>query len=287
MTRFRSAACLTIIAALTASPLMAQEDKTVARVNGIAITEQDLVIATEDLGERLPATLQDAQKRDYLIGYLVDLKIGAKAAEDAKMDKAPDFARRLSYFREKVLLDELLSQESKKSITPEAARKLYDETLKGLTPEEEVRARHILVEDEGEVKKIHARVKAGEDFAKIAGEVSKDPGSGKEGGELGFFTKDRMVQPFAEAAFKLKPNEISEPVKSQFGWHIIKLEERRMKPLPSFDEVKGQIESYLGRKAQQDVVLSLRDKAKIERLDKPAEPAKPADAAKPAEPKKN
>lgn len=285
MTRFCSATFLAICIALTTSPLAAQEDKPVARVDGIVITEQDLVVAAEDLGDRLPATLQEGQKRDYLIGYLVDLKIGAKAAEMAQMDKAPDFTRRVAYFREKVLLDELLSQETRKAVTPEAARKLYDETLKSMTSEEEVRARHILVEDEGEAKKIHARVKAGEDFAKIAGEVSKDPGSGKEGGDLGFFTKDRMVAPFAETAFKLKPGEISEPVKSQFGWHIIKLEERRTKPLPTFEEVKGQIETYIGRKAQQDIVLGLREKAKIERLDKPAD-SKPADA-KPAEPKKN
>ncbi len=97
-----------------------------------------------------------------------------------------------------------------------------------------------------------ARLKAGEDFAKVAAEMSKDPGSGKEGGDLGWFTKDRMVPEFAEAAFKLKPGEVSDPVKSQFGWHVIKLEDLRAKPLPSFDDVKDQIAQYLTRKAQTD-----------------------------------
>ena len=135
------------------------------------------------------------------------------------------------------------------------------------------------------------RLKKGEDFAKVAADVSKDPGSGKEGGDLGWFTKDRMVPEFAEAAFKLKKGEVSAPVKSQFGWHVIKLEDKRTKPLPDYAAVKPQIEQYLERKAQQDAVLALREKAKVERLDKPAAPAAPAtpapDAAKPAEPKKN
>ena len=99
-------------------------------------------------------------------------------------------------------------------MTPEAARKLYDETVKSLTPEHEVRARHILVETEDEAKKAYERVKGGEDFAKVAGELSKDPGSKTEGGDLGFFTKDRMVEPFAETAFKLEPGQISDPVKT-------------------------------------------------------------------------
>jgi peptidyl-prolyl cis-trans isomerase C len=110
-------------------------------------------------------------------------------------------------------------------------------------------------------------VKGGEDFAKVAGEVSKDPGSKTDGGDLGFFTKDRMVEPFAEAAFKMEPGQISDPVQSQFGWHVIRVEERRNKPVPSFEEMQEQVNTYLERKAQQDLILGLRQSAKIERLD--------------------
>jgi peptidyl-prolyl cis-trans isomerase C len=138
-----------------------------------------------------------------------------------------------------------------------------------------VRARHILVESEDEAKKALARVKAGEDFAKVAAELSKDPGSKTDGGDLGFFTKERMVAPFAEAAFKLKPGELSEPVQSQFGFHVIRVEERRVKPVPAFEELKEQIENYLARKTQQDIILALRQKAKVERLDKPEGEKKP------------
>ncbi|MBJ6124087.1 peptidylprolyl isomerase [Microvirga splendida] len=240
--------------------------KVVARVNGIEITEGDLAIAAEDSALQMP-NIPDEQKRDLLIGYMIDLKLGAKAAEAAKVGSGAEFARKLAYNRDKTLLDQYLEQEAKKAVTAEAARKLYEETVKSVPAEQEVRARHILVENEEEAKKIAARVKGGEDFAKVAGEVSKDPGSKTDGGDLGFFTKDRMVEPFAEAAFKLEPGQISDPVKSQFGWHVIKVEEKRSKPAPTFEETKDQVEAYLARKAQQDLILGLRKDAKIERLD--------------------
>lgn len=266
---------------LLATPVFAQADKVVAKVDGIAITEREIGLATEDLGERL-AQLPDERKRDEVINYLVDLKLGARAAIAAKTAEGPDFAARLAYFREKVLLDQYLTAEGKKAATPEAAKKLYDETTKAMAPEEEINARHILVEDEAQAKAVAERLKKGEDFAKVAAELSKDPGSGKEGGSLGWFTKDRMVPEFAEAAFKLNKGQVSEPVKSQFGWHVIKLEDKRTKPLPDFAMVKPQIDQYLERKAQQDIILALREKAKVERLDQQAAPATPT----PAEPKK-
>jgi len=242
------------------------ESKVVARVDGTDITEGDLAVAADDPALQIPG-VPDPQKRDLLIGYLVDLKLGARAAETAKIGEGAGFTRKLAYARDKALLDAYLDQEAKKAVTPDAARRLYDETVKGITPEAEVRARHILVESEEDAKTAYQRVKGGEDFAKVAGELSKDPGSKSEGGDLGFFTKDRMVEPFAEAAFKLDPGQIAEPVKSQFGWHVIKVEEKRNKPVPSFEETKEQIDTYLGRKAQQDLILALRQKAKVERLD--------------------
>jgi peptidyl-prolyl cis-trans isomerase C len=267
--------------ALVATPVLAQADKVIARVDGINITEREIALATEDLGERL-AQLPDERKRDEVVNYLVDLKLGAKAAAAAKIADSPDFAARLAYFREKVLLDQYLTAEARKAATPEAARKLYDETTKAMAPEEEVNARHILVEEEAQAKAVAERLKKGEDFAKVAAELSKDPGSGKEGGSLGWFTKDRMVPEFADVAFKLTKGQVSDPVKSQFGWHVIKLEDKRSKPLPDFEAVKPQIDQYLERKAQQDIIVALREKAKVERLDQPAAPATPA----PAEPKK-
>jgi peptidyl-prolyl cis-trans isomerase C len=251
-------------------------DKVLARVDGQPITQGDVDVAIEDLGERLPRGLNDEQRRAYVVDFLVDLKIGAKAAADARLGDSPDFQRRLSYFRQKLLMDDYLMQESRKGVTAEAARALYDESVKSMPRDPEVRARHILVEKEEDAKKALERVKGGkEDFAKVAAELSSDPGSKTDGGELGWFTKDRMVQAFAEAAFKLDVGQISEPVKTQFGWHVIKLEEKRMKEPPPFESVKAEIDKYLVRQGQEKVILGLREKAKVERLDQPATPAEP------------
>jgi peptidyl-prolyl cis-trans isomerase C len=244
----------------------AAPESVVAKVNGAPITQGDLAIAADDPALSLPG-VDDAQKRNLLIDYMVDLKVGAQAAEAAKVADAPEFQRKLAYFRDKLLLDEYLEREAKKAVTPEAAKALYDQTVKAMKPEEEVHARHILVENEDDAKKIAARIKGGEDFAKVAAEASKDPGSKAEGGDLGWFTKERMVAPFADAAFKLNAGQVSDPIKTQFGWHVIKVEEKRTKPVPTFAEMKEQVDQYITRKAQQDLILKLRESAKIERPD--------------------
>lgn len=249
------------------------QDKPVAKVDGLVILESDLALAAEDLGGG-PVE----QNRDQLIGYLGDLAMGAKAATDAKIGDTEAFKRKLEHNRRKLLMEEYLTVEAKKAATPEAIKKLYDDTVKSLPPEQEVRARHILLAGEDEAKAVIERLGKGEDFAKLAAELSKDPGSGQTGGDLGFFTKERMVPEFSEAAFKLEVGALSAPVKSQFGWHVIKVDEKRTKPVPALDEVKDQIAQYLERKAQQEIVLALRAKAKLERLDQPEkkeEPKKP------------
>ncbi|MFF8801952.1 MULTISPECIES: peptidylprolyl isomerase [unclassified Methylobacterium] len=236
----------------------------VARINGQPVTAADLALAAEDPALSLPG-VDEAAKQNLLVDYMIDLKVGAQAAEAAKVGDTPEFKRKLAYFRDKLLLDDYLEREAKKAVTPEAGKALYDQTVKSMKPEEEVRARHILVESEDEAKKIAARIKGGEDFAKIAGEVSKDPGSKTEGGDLGWFTQERMVKPFADAAFKMTPGQVSDPVKTQFGWHVLRVEEKRTKPVPTFDEMKEQIDQYLTRKAQQDTIVKLREAAKVER----------------------
>jgi peptidyl-prolyl cis-trans isomerase C len=248
----------------------------VAKVNGAPITQGDLTIAGEDPALSLPG-VDEAQKQKLLVDYMIDLKVGAQAAETAKISDAPDFKRKLAYFRDKLLLDEYLEREAKKAATTEAARALYDQTAKAMKPEEEVHARHILVDNEAEAKKLAERIKGGEDFSKVAAEASKDPGSKTEGGDLGWFTKERMVAPFAEAAFKMPVGQVSDPVKTQFGWHVIKVEEKRTKPIPSFEEMREQVDQYLTRKAQQDLILKLREGAKVERTDAapPVAPAPP------------
>lgn len=254
--------------AQTAPAPKADPARILVKVDGAVITEADLALAAEDLGGG-----PEAQNRDALIAYLIDLKMGAKAAADNKAGDSEDFKRRLAHQRDKLLLEDYLANEAHKAVTPEAIAKLYEETIKSLPPEQEVRARHILVDSEDQAKQVIARLTKGEDFAKVSAELSKDPGSGKEGGDLGWFTKERMVPEFAEAAFKLEPGKLSDPVKTQFGWHVLKVEEKRAHQPPKLEEVRDQIAQYLERKSQQDIILALRAKAKIERLDQPA--AKP------------
>jgi peptidyl-prolyl cis-trans isomerase C len=287
---FRRGAALALIAALAlfAAPASrAQQDPVVARVDGTEIHESDLAIAEEDLAGNMQQMPPEA-KRDYLITFAADMMLVAKAAEAKNIADNPDFKRRLAYARTKLLMEQLLQTEAKAAITPEAMRKVYDEAIGQVKKEPEVRARHILVETEDEAKAVLAELKKGTDFAELAKSKSKDPGSA-DGGDLGYFTKEQMVPEFAEAAFKLEKGAISDPVKSQFGWHIIKVEDKRDRQPPEFDKVKDQIEQYLVRRSQAEMITKLRAAAKIDRVAPPASAtpaAPPAPAPAPVEPPK-
>ena len=181
-------------------------------------------------------------------------------------------------------MDSLLASEGKAATTDEAMKKVYEDASKQITGEQEVHARHILVETEDEAKAVKAELEKGADFAELAKKKSKDPGA-SDGGDLGFFTKDQMVPEFSAVAFALEPGKISDPVKTQFGWHIIKVEEKRNRKAPDFDQVKGQIETYVTRKAQADYVAKLRETAKVERMDQPADATAKPDAKPPTPPR--
>jgi len=275
------------LAAFIALPglALAQEAKPLASIDGASITEEDLKIAQEDIGASLP-NMNEEQKKKYLVDYLLDLKLLARAAEKQKLAEGPAFARKLGYLRDRALMEGLMAREAAGAVSDEKLQKFYDDAVKGLPLEEEAKARHILVPTEDEAKAVAGRLKAGEDFAKVAAAVSKDPGSGKDGGDLGWFTKDRMVKEFADAAFALKAGEVSAPVKSQFGWHIIKLEEKRNKPVPPLAEVKDELSRYMVQKAQQEMIVRLRGEAKIERSDAVKSDAEKGDAGKGAAPAK-
>jgi peptidyl-prolyl cis-trans isomerase C len=249
-----------------------------AKVNGKEITDEDLKIAAEDIGANLPPQLEGKAREAYLLDYLIDGELVAQKAASEKLDQDPEFPKKLAYYREKLLMESVLGKLAKDAATDEAMKKTYEEAAAAQKPETEVHARHILVATEDDAQAALKRLKAGEDFAKVAKDVSKDPGS--EGGDLGWFTKDRMVPEFADAAFKLDPGQISDPVKSQFGWHIIKVEGKRQKTFPPFAEVKDQVARYVVQKAQSDLIVKLRKDAKIERTaDAPTEGAAPATPA--------
>ena len=268
-------------AAPAAAAPRAAPDTVLAKVFGIEIRQADLDAAEEDIGGQATAQMNPEQKRDYLLGFVIDLTIAARAAETRNIQNGPDFARKLAYYRNKLLVESLLNAETAARVTEAEMRKVYDEQRSRITPEEEVRASHILVETEEEAKAIIAQLRGGADFATLAKEKSKDPG-GANGGDLGFFSKAQMVPEFATAAFAMQPGALSEtPVKTQFGWHVIKVVEKRERPIPTFEQVRGQIEDFLTRRAQAELVQKLRSEAQVERLVPPAAPA-PAPGATPA-----
>ena len=268
-----------LAAAATASPAQAP-DPVLAKVNGAEIRLSDLAIAEEEIGASLPQGVTGDARREYLLTYLIDMVIVAQDAEVQGMSSSDEFKRRFLMARNKVLMELELRQHAKKSITEEAMRKVYDDAIKQLQTEEEVRARHILVAKEDEAKAIVADLKKGGNFEEIAKAKSIEPGAKESGGDLGYFTKEQMVPEFADAAFKLEKGKVSDPVQTQFGWHVIKVEDKRKKPAPTYEQVKDQLESFVARKAQTDLVAKLRTSAKIERTTPPAAPA----AAAPATP---
>src|SRR3954469_18071340 len=280
------AGCLAF-AMLAGLPVSAEEANPVlAKVNGAEIRASDVALAEEELGPSL-AQMDPATKKENVLSFLIDMKIVSKEAEDKKIADRDDFKTRLAFARNRLLMDNLLAVEGKAATTDENMKKVYEEAAKQITGEQEVHARHILVETEDQAKKVAEDLKKGADFAELAKKESKDPGA-SDGGDLGFFTKEQMVPEFSTVAFALQPGKISDPVKSQFGWHIIKVEEKRSRKAPDFEQVKSQIETYVTRKAQADYVTKLREAAKVERMDKPAEAAKTdakPDAAKPADSK--
>jgi len=273
-----------VLFAAPAARAQGDPDPLIARVNGVEIRQSDLAFAEEDIGSNMPALPPDA-KRDYLVTYLTDLVLISQAAEQKKFADREDFKRRLAFDRNKLLMEAFLSSEGQAALSDAALKKVYDEAVKQMADEQEVHARHILVATEDEAKAVLAELKKGKDFAELAKEKSKDPGAA-QGGDLGYFGKDQMVPEFAEVAFKLDKGQLSEPVKSQFGWHIIRVEDKRKKEVPPFDKVKAQIEKFVAHRAQAERVAQLRAAAKVERLDKPAAPAAAAPSLNPAAPLK-
>jgi peptidyl-prolyl cis-trans isomerase C len=268
-----AAAAFAILQPLTA---LAQ-DKVMARVNGKDVTESDLALAEAEVGGDL-GNLPPATKRRVLVEYLIETQLFAGAAEQEKLSSGPDFDRRMAYWQKRAMRDAFFDKAVRSGVSDQAARTYYESQVKALPAEEELQARHILVDSEEKAKELAGRVGKGEDFAKLAKENSTDGGTREDGGLLGYFGKGQMVPQFEQAAFALEKGKVSAPVKSQFGWHLIKLEDRRQKPPPSFDEVKDRILGGMIQSKAQEVAGALRAKAQIEYVD--AEVKKEVEAEK-------
>jgi peptidyl-prolyl cis-trans isomerase C len=279
--------------AQTAAPTPAA-DPVVARVNGEELHRSDV---TRMVAQLPPQVQQMPIEMIYpaVIDQLVSGKLVAAAGYKDKLADSAEVKDEIKRAEERAVQRAFIQKEMKVRITPKALDEAYQTYLKQNPPQEEVKAAHILVEKEDEAKAIIAELAKGGDFAKLAKEKSKDSVAAQQGGDLGYFTKDAMVEPFAKAAFAMAKGEVSkEPVKTQFGFHIIKVEDKRTQPAPTLDEVKPQLEQTLSKDLVTALVEELRAAAKVETfqmdgspMPKEAPAAAPAAAPKAEEPKKN
>ena len=277
------------------APAQAQplKDPIVATVNGQPVRLSDLEVAQQSLPQQYRSMPLQAVF-PALLERIIDSKLVVQEGKKSKTNEDAAFKKRMAFVEEQVLQDFWIQREIAKMVTAEKIQQRYQERLKSLPAEEEVHARHILVSTEDEAKALIAELKKGAAFDKLAKEKSTDKASGAEGGDLGWFKKSDMVKEFADAAFGLKKGELSEtPIKTQFGFHIIQIDDRRTAPPPALEELSDQIREELAREAVTAQLDKLRAGAKIEKFNMdgskaeaaPAAPAKPAaPAATPAKP---
>jgi peptidyl-prolyl cis-trans isomerase C len=267
----------------TASPPPAP-DPVVAKVDGQPIHLSDLKDAAQTLPENLRGVPQQT-----LLPMLLDQMIDGRAlvaeAHKTGLDKDPTVQRQVAAAADRALQTAMLSKEVGPTITDDALRARYDQEYAGKPGEEEVHAKHILVDSEADAKKIIADLKGGADFAALAKQYSKDPG-GAQGGDLGFFKKDEMVPEFATAAFALKDGQVSpDPVHSQFGWHVILVVEHRRAAAPSFEQARDELRQKMIQEGVQKVVAKARASATVEKFNLDGSPVRATDTAQPPPPK--
>jgi len=271
-------AMLSMVAfAPTAKAAEEAENKVVAKVNGAEIRTSDLKIAAEDLVAQLTG-VRAKQRYQFLVDYLVERYLLMQAAEKEETAKTEAFKRRMRYYAGKALRDAYFETKIQVEVTEDDAKKVYEREVKEIKPEDEVRVRQIFVKSEKTAKEVHALLSQGSDFAELAKKRSVSP-TASVGGDLGYFTRDKVEPIFGEVAFKLKKGEISQPFKVRYGWQVIKLEDRRVRELQPFDRVKVGIRSLLLRSKVAEIVAGLRENAKIEYLDPDAKPSGPKTAS--------
>jgi peptidyl-prolyl cis-trans isomerase C len=272
----------------------APKDPIIATVNGVPVRLSELEVAQQSL----PAQYRNMPLQAVfpaLLDRIVDSKLVVQEGKKSKVTEDPAYKKRLAFVEEQVLQDFWIQREIARKVTADKLRQRYEERLKSLPSEEEVHARHILVATEDEAKALIAEIKKGAAFDKLAKDKSTDKASGAEGGDLGWFKKSDMVKEFADAAFDLKKGALTEtPIKTQFGYHVIQVEDRRKAPPPAYEELAEQLREEMAREAVTAELDLLRSRAKIEKFNidgskpepvavKPATPARPP-AAAPATP---
>ncbi|TRC97847.1 peptidylprolyl isomerase [Mesorhizobium sp. WSM4303] len=271
------------LSALSLSPVMAQEaapapadaaaapaaapvdpNAVVATVNGEKLTEADLGLAEGELSQQF-AQLPPEQRRAAALSAAIEIRVMAAQAVATGLDKDPDFQRRMAFLQQRALHGEMVEKGVVNKVTDAEVRARYDQEIASAPPVNEVHARHILVKTKEEAEAIIKQLDGGADFQKLANEHTSDPSGKTNGGDLGWFGPGQMVPEFDKAAFALDVGKYTkEPVQSQFGWHVIKLEDKRVKQPPAFDDVKDQAKQAVIRDKYFALVKQLRGAAKVE-----------------------
>lgn len=254
-------------AAPAAAPAPAVAPETiVAKIGGVDVTQAEITLAEEGLDANY-AKLPAEQRRLAALAALLDIKSIALKARQAKVDETADFKTRAAFLADRTLHDAYFKTEIADKITEAEVKARYDKEVAATTPENEVRARHILVKGEDEAKAIIKELEAGGNFEEIAKAKSTD-GAASQGGDLGYFGRGQMVPEFEKAAMDLKPGEYTKtPVKTQFGFHVVKVEDVRAKQPPAFDQVKDQVKDVVMREKYIQTVRAWRDELKVEYVD--------------------
>jgi peptidyl-prolyl cis-trans isomerase C len=243
-----------------------KDDNTViAIVNGYEIRTSEVRMAFDDVIGQLP-NLPKKLRYPFVVEFLVERHLLAQLANKEGIAESDDYKRRLAAYQAKALRDSYLSQVISKTVTEDEIKAVYADESKKLTETERVRARHILVASEKEAQAVVEKLAKGEKFEALAKQFSLD-GSKDYGGDLGYFSAPEMVPAFSKAAFELKKGEISKPIKTDFGWHIIRLEDRKQGVAQPYDQVKNAIRNVLVRQKVQEKLASLKDVAKVEIID--------------------
>ena len=255
------AAAALLLFTTVAFPVLAEEtaDPVVATVGGVEILKSEIDLAVTGLDPQL-ANLPDAQKRVAALSSVIDIKLLAADASKEGLQDDATFKQRIAYLTDRELHNAYFKKHVVDAVTPDEVKARYEAEIAKIEPQDEVRARHILVKTEDEAKAVIADLDGGKDFVELAKEKSTDPNK-SEGGDLGFFGKGRMVPEFEAVAFTLEPGTYTkEPVRTQFGFHVIKVEEKRKQQPPALEQVEGQVRQIVMR----DKYVELLEKAKAD-----------------------
>ncbi|MDR7145543.1 peptidylprolyl isomerase [Rhizobium sp. BE258] len=241
-------------------------DAVIAKVGTLEIHQSELDLAIANLDPQL-AQLPDDQKKVAALSAAIDVKLLAGDAATEKLDQTDEFKKRLQYLTDRELHNAYFKKHVVDTVTDDEVKARYDKEVAALPKQEEVHARHILVKTEDEAKDVIKQLDAGKDFAELAKEKSTDPNKA-DGGDLGYFTKGRMVKEFEDAAFALDKGTYSKtPVKTDFGYHVIKVEDKRDAPPPPFDQVKDQVRQLVMRDKYLALLASAKEKSKVDIMD--------------------